>query len=479
MQELKGAQRAAIVASSDHYDRFRADDGSDGFGFWMEQGLGKTRTTLADFSEFVAREKVQRMVVFCPNSFKGGWSEEIEKWGMNIEPLIYSPDNEKYVRAAMRRGFSKPPALIMNYEAVRGEKAQSLLRDFSEGRNVYGAADESIQIKDPDSAQTKAVLEMGKMFRITRTLSGKPQTQGPHDLWAQMRFMKQLNGFKFYPFKNAFCRMGGFKMKQVLGSQNEDVLAERIDPHVFRATKADWTDLPPKVYTHREYEMTPEMKAMYRQMEDDFVLWLQDETVSVDAAITKYIKLAQIQCGFIIDEDGKVHQLVSHDRNPRLRALRDIIENEIVGKVTVVYNNRVVFDMLMEAFAKYNPSYIRGQMDPAGITEQKRIFNEDPTSRIMFLQTKAAKYGHTLLGLPDRENHCSTQIFFQNTYSLDDRSQIEDRSHRYGQLGESMSYIDIIGTALDRDAVKALQRKESVFQSVFSLLRRSSPATAS
>jgi len=290
--------------------------------------------------------------------------------------------------------------------------------------------------------------------------------------------MKQLEGFMFHPFKNAFCRMGGFKMKQVLGAQNEDVLSERIDPHVFRALKTDWTDLPPKIYTHREYDMTPEMKAMYRQMEEEFVLWLQNETVTVDAAITKYIKLAQIQCGFIIDEDGKTHMLVPPERNPRLRVLKEIIEDEIVGKVTVVYNNKVVFDILMEALAKYNPSYIRGQMTSEGLTEQKRIFNNDPNSRVMLLQTKAAKYGHTLLGLPERENHCSTQIFFQNTYSLDDRSQIEDRSHRYGQLGRSMAYIDLVGTPLDRNAVRALQRKEDVFQSVFSLLRRSRPEVA-
>lgn len=479
MVELKGAQKAALLASIDHYSRFADADGRDGFAFWMEQGLGKTLTTLADFAEFVARGVVQRLVVFCPNSFKGGWAEEIEKWGFDFHVMIWSPENEPYIRSQMRRGFNKPPVLIVNYESARTEKCQAVVRDFSEDRHVYGAADEGIQIKDPDSAQTKAVLEMGKMFRITRDLSGKPQSQGPHDLWAQMRFIKQLNGYMYYPFKNAFCRMGGFKNKHVVGAQNEDILAERIDPHVFRATKADWTDLPPKVYTHREYTMTPEIAKLYKQMENEFVVWLEEgKNVSVDAAITKYIKLAQIQCGFIIDEEGKTQLLVPHDKNPRLKALKEIIENEIVGKVTVVYNNKVVFDMLMEAFAKYNPTYIRGQMTPEGLSEQKRIFNNDPLSRIMFLQTKAAKYGHTLLGLPERENHCSTQIFFQNTYSLDDRSQIEDRSHRYGQLGETMSYIDIVGTPLDRDAVRALQRKEDVFQAVFSLLRRSRPATA-
>jgi hypothetical protein len=58
-------------------------------------------------------------------------------------------------------------------------------------------------------------------------------------------------------------------------------------------------------------------------------------------------------------------------------------------------------------------------------------------------------------------------IFYENTYSLDDRSQLEDRNHRIGQLGSGNMYADLIGTPLDKSAALALQRKESVFQSVF------------
>lgn len=474
----KDAQVEALRRSLDHYNRFRNHLGFDGFGYFMEQGLGKTGTSYADFLRFFDMGITQRMVVFCPNSFKGGWVEEVEKWGMNINPIIYTPDNAKYIYSAIRKGFTKPTALLVNYESARTETARDLVRKFGEDRRIFGVADESIQLKDPDSAQTKSILDMGKSMAITRVLSGKPTTQGPHDLWAQMRFAKQLNGYTYYPFKSAFCKKGGFKGKQVVGVMNEDILAARIDPHVFRATKAEWTDLPPKVYTMRDYVMTPEMNAMYKQMEQEFVLWLnENEYVSVDMAITKYIKLAQIQCGFIKDEEGKIHMLVPPDKNPRVKLLREVIEDEVVGKVTVVYRHRVVFDILMDAFAKYNPTYIRGQMSPTEIEDQKRIFNNDPRSRIMFLQTKAAKYGHTLLGLPQREDHCSTQIFFENTYSLDDRSQIEDRSHRYGQLGESMSYFDLIGTPLDRAAVKALQLKEDLFQAIFSLVGRRPLAT--
>lgn len=453
----KGAQVEALKRSRGRY----------GFGYFMEQGLGKTSTTYLDFLDHAADGFVDRMVTISPNSFKGGWAEEVNKFDFPITPIVFESGDTASLSSLFKRGFNTRPNLIVNYEALRSQSTRDLIREFIGERNGYVAADESIKLKDPSTDTVKAAIEIAQVFKMRRILSGKPMAQGPHDLWAQMRFIGQLQGRNFYPFKSAFCKMGGFKMKQVMGAQNEDILAELIDPHVFRATKAEWTDLPPKNYTLREYEMSPEQKKMYRQMEDEFVLWLDNnEHVAVDIAISKYIKLAQIQAGFIIDGEGKVHVLVEPKKNARMNALEDIIRDEIVGKVSVVYNHKVVRPMLYERFARYNPVHISGGMTPNEIEHNKRMFNNDPTCRIIFL-TKAAKYGHTLLGGPEPENHCSTQIFFENTYSLDDRSQLEDRSHRYGQLGESMSYYDIVGTPLDRNAAKALQRKESVFQSVF------------
>jgi hypothetical protein len=66
---------------------------------------------------------------------------------------------------------------------------------------------------------------------------------------------------------------------------------------------------------------------------------------------------------------------------------------------------------------------------------------------------------------------------FENTYSLDDRSQIEDRIHRHGQTADSVLYVDICGTSLDRNAIRALQRKENVFQAVFSKIGKKEPVT--
>ena len=460
-----------------------------GFAYFMEQGLGKTLTSYLDLQEMVAERRATRMLVVCPNSFKAGWVKDAEKHGLDYDFFVWKAGNINYLRSWIKKKFTKPPVLIVNWEAIRAKKVKQgkktvwkstelmdVIMEFADMVNGRAMAiwDESIQAKTHDSAQTVGAIWIGNSYNETRDLSGKPITQGPHDLWGQMQLIKQLRGRNFFAFKTAFCKMGGYMGKTVIGAQNEDILAGLIDPHVFRATKKEWApELPDKLYSIREYTMTPEMAAMYKQMEEKFVLWLnEDEVVTVDAAITKYIKLVQIQCGWIYDEDGKVRWLVEDSKNPRLNLLREVIDMEVKGKVLIPYNHKPVYQQLLRIFGENESAWITGGMSPNDTEEQKARFNEDPKVKYMFLQTRASKYGHTLLGIQEEYDlACHTMIPYENTYSLDDRSQIEDRPHRHGQR-YPMSYIDLVGTEMDRNCVEALQRKESVFQAVFSKLKR-------
>jgi hypothetical protein len=226
--------------------------------------------------------------------------------------------------------------------------------------------------------------------------------------------------------------------------------------------------------------MSGEQARQYQQMEEEFVLELDriaeaesDEVVAVQVAVSKYEKLSQIQCGFILDDRGEAHELVDQKSNPRLVALLETLE-QVEGKAIVIYRHRYSFEILFEALAAWRPVYIKGGMTPDETGAQKAAFNGDSNCRVLLGQCEATKYGHTLLGGPGRD-HCSTMIFFENSYSLDTRTQVEDRIHRRGQIGENVLYVDLAGTELDRRVVKALQKKESLYKAVFSRLKASAP----
>jgi len=441
-----------------------------GFAYYMEMGLGKTLTALTEFQILVEAKQATRMVVICPNSFKAGWVDEIKKHELELHPFIFESGNDWYNEHFLKTDFKMPPVLIVNYEAIRSVAVQDYITRFVRGRAAMIVLDESIQIKTYNSLQTKAALALAPMFVYKRILSGKPVTQGPHDLWAQMRFIGAIND-RYFPFKTTFCKMGGFRGKNIVGAQNEELLAAKIDKFIFRASKADWTDLPPKMYTARQYRLTPKLAAMYKSMEDDFVLWLnENENVAVDVFITKYIKLAQIQSGFIIKEDGDVVELIPPEENPRFELVRAIME-EVPGKTVIPYIHKYTRHLLLRSLEDYFPAIIKGGMSPEEISFNKQRFNNDEKCRTILVQTRAGKYGHTLLGGENVIDKCSTMVFAENSYSLDDRSQIEDRIHRHGQT-ESCLYVDVWGTDLDRRITQALQNKESIVKAVFQYFKK-------
>ena len=467
-------------------------EGKPGVGWFMEQGLGKTLTALAEFDGLVKRNEADRMIVICPNTFKQGWADEIVKHGFDFDVHVFRSAKREAATGFCQQthidihGRFHPPVMIFNYEAARMPKVLAGMIKWAARGKTYLVIDESIQIKGNKSAQTKAVHQLAAWspytkelmhVRAVRILTGRPQTQGPQDLWGQLRAIGGFRDKNYYAFRGSFCVMGGWMNKEVVRAKNPELLAAQIAPIVFQAKKADWLPaLPTKRMTIRDYEMSGEQKRQYTSMEEEFLLEIESGTVTVDVAIAKYAKLAQIQTGFIYDEQGVAHELVDPSENPRLNLLLDILSEEVTGKAVVVYRHRAMLPVLVRSLAQYNPAWIKGGMKPVEVEEQKARFNDDQDCRIILAQCDAAKYGHTLLAGPAEEDRCRTMIFFENSYSADTRDQIEDRIHRRGQTGEYVLYVDLSGSELDRRIVKALQRKDSLYRSVFKHLKEAVPA---
>jgi SNF2 family DNA or RNA helicase len=449
--------------------------GKPGVGWFMEQGLGKTLTALAEYGALHQAGAVDRMIVVCPNTFKQGWIDEMDKHGFRFHTHVFESSKKNSAANFLTGSYSLPPVLIVNYEAARMMNVLTALVRWAQAGKCYLAIDESIQIKGHKSAQTKAAHALAMTCRYVRLLTGRPQTQGPHDLWGQLRAIGLFRQQNFWAFRGMFCVMGGWEAKEVVAAQNTELLAEIMRPVVFQAKKKDWLpELPRKDMTIRDYRMSGAQKKQYDQMEEEFLVEIESGYVTVDVAIAKYAKLAQIQTGFVYDEHHTAHQLVEPEDNPRLALLLQILE-ETEGKICVVYRHRPMLDFLCRALRKYDCAWISGGMKPEETSEQKARFNENPNCRIILLQSEASKYGHTLLGGPGPDDLCRTMVFFENSYSADTRDQIEDRIHRRGQTGERVLYIDLSGSDLDRRIVKALQRKDAMYKSVFKNLRSAEP----
>lgn len=97
------------------------------------------------------------------------------------------------------------------------------------------------------------------------------------------------------------------------------------------------------------------------------------------------------------------------------------------------------------------------------VTSEKARFNNDPSCRAIIVQTTAGKYGHDLSGI--KGNRCSTMVFYENTYSLDDRQQIEMRNTSAFQDWTNV-YLDFVSSPVERRAIDAHTKKESLVTAV-------------
>ena len=419
--------------------------GRRGFAFFMEMGLGKTATAYNEFINLYSIDMVDSMIVICPQSLKEVWATEAEEWEVPIPVNIWPHHHHS------------PKILAINYEAIIA-KGGGYVEQLLKNNKVYLVLDESIHVKNPKAKRTKKIIGLTAHATYVRILSGAPIVKSPLDIWGQFRCIGELVGRNQYAFRNHFCVMGGYLGKQIIGARNQEELTELIDAHSFRARKCEWTDIPDTLNTTRNYVLRGDQLKQYDTMRKDLVLNIKDEVITAPMVITQMMKLQQISSGFIIDEQGDTINLVKEKDNPKLNLVEEIVE-EINTKVIIFAFYRRSISLLMERFSADKSACLIGDQSEESQKIEKEHFNNSDECPVMIAQLTAGKYGHTLLGTKNMP--CHTTIFYENNYDLDARVQAEARNHRHGQ-NYPVSYVDLIGTQLDKKVVFALQKKQQM-----------------
>lgn len=433
-------QKVALEMAEEH----------DGYGFFLEPGMGKTAICMSEFTSQCESGNTNLLVVICPNTLRSNWATEADKFGFKYDVAMY-PD--------------PPPAKgmwIINYEKLITKGFDEIYKVMSK-RKCYIVADESHRIKNPKAKSTKAAISLFDLARVKRVMTGTPMANNVVDLWSQMRCIGH-NGIHRNPYtwRNRYGVMGGWMGKVVVGVQREDELKKLLDEHSFQAKKRDWMKtLPPKAYYTLDYEMNAAQKKAYNQIYKDRFMVIDDQEITAQIVITALMKMQQITSGFMMDDDGKTVDLVGWN-NPKINAIVDAV-GDIKGKIILFAHYRNTIDLLYSRFGNEAVKIVGG-MKREDIENVKKAFNTNDEVRYLIAQTSTAKEGLTLLGT--EKNPCHTTIFVENTYSLIDRTQAEDRNHRHGQVADQVSYYDLVGSKIESRIIKALQDKKDLVKSV-------------
>lgn len=457
--------------------------GKRGFAYLMEMGTGKSKVAVDEASMYFEQGLIDGWVVMAPKGVYENWIRlEIpthmpERVRERTDVVVWragggAAKNQRLLEDALDEDPSRLTTLVMNVEALSTPgRAREYLEQFLLAHRCMMHLDESTTIKNYTSARAKAAMDLGSLARYRRIMTGSPVTKGPLDLFSQFQFLEPgiLGVRSFYAFRARYAVMqqksfGGRKFSVVVGYRNVDDLAERIAPHSFRVTKDQCLDLPPKIYTTRDVELTKEQTAAYVSLRDDALAVFGDEgsLMTTTMVITQLLRLQQLICGYAIDDDGDEHEVPSNRVDDLMAAVA-----EMDGKVIIWSRFRANITSIDTALrAEYGANSTAEYHGGNVATREQDVvrFKTDPACRFMLSNQQSGGYGNTW-------TVATFVIYFSNDFSYERRIQSEDRPHRAGQT-KSVTYVDLIARlpdgspTIDGKIVDTLRRNMDVAASI-------------
>ena len=302
--------------------------------------------------------------------------------------------------------------------------------------------DESSAIKNRTAQQTKAAFELRKHCGRVVLLNGTPISHSPMDMFSQGNIISPriLDCKSYYLFRARYAVMAhNSPFPKILSWQNLDDLQRRFAPWVLRRIKEDCVDLPPKLDpVIRTVALSLPTWKHYREMRDELVTWLDEHTVSTAALVlTKLIRLAQITSGYL----GGVEVLPEVELQNRILGQEKV--DDLLQWTETLLDDDPALKLLV--WCRFKPELIRAVnlmavrfpfMQVGSITGGQSVKDRDRSVSLLDPRTAPkgpvtifASAGHRGLNL----TACHTVVYLSHDYSLDERLQSMDRTHRIGQ----------------------------------------------
>lgn len=444
---------------------------------FFETGTGKTATLI-----FILREEYQRhleiknTLIFAPLSVCAQWKKEFAKFSL-IPPdsihVLTGPGKERAATMAEINAKKKPCIVVTNYEAVQGKPFYAQLLKWCPEIVV---CDEAHRLKDSSSVRAKAIYCLTSAARRRFILTGTPILNSMLDIFGQFKALDPtIFGGNFFEFKRRYFYDMNANMPKHVHFPNwqplpttAKQLGEVIGRASVQANKADCIDLPPLLKIPVSVELSPEQRRTYDSMAKEFVAELQGSVVAAEFAMVKTLRLQQILAGFIVP-DGDDAQAVWCKDNPRLSALKDILES-INGEKVIIWS---VFKPTYRAIArvceemKLSHTFVTGEQS---IGQKQRAIEDfcAGSTQVMIANPASGGVGLNLI-------EAKYAVYYTRGYSLEQFIQSEARNFRAGSnMHSKVTHFHIqAADTLDEVIATALLNKQNVSDAVLAWAKKS------
>lgn len=419
---------------------------------FIEMGLGKTIISLTAINYLIEKNLIKKVLIIAPLRVANTvWHNEILKW-----------KHLKNLKISIVTGSKKNKLLNLKKQAhiyiTNRENTEWILQNQNFDYDFL-ILDESSSFKSPKTNRFKA-LKKANVTNICKyiiLLSGTPSPNGYLDLWSQYFLLDNgiRLGNKFTSYKYRFFNQSYNGFSWNLKKESYNIINEKIKDITLSLQARDYIDLPNKIILKEYVELNKEIYTKYKELEKDFILELEKDTIDAVNSAVLSNKLLQFCNGAIYDNNKKIVEI----HNTKLNLLKDIILENPLENYLIAYNYKYDIDRIINFLGKDVIVF-------DGNNEQVKKWNNREI-KILLCHPKSSGHG---LNLQDGGNNI---IWFGLNWSLELYQQFNARLYRQGQLKPVKIIHLLIKNSIEDKLLLSLENKNITQSNLLNFLKQS------
>jgi len=390
-------------------------------------GTGKTIMSLAHWKD---QHTGRPLLIVAPASKirTGDWEQEADRYFSSFNNTVY-PDG------AHGMLWTRPQITYISYESLRlmdRETKRPRHWKFTGARNggvVYDViADECHALKNPQSKQSKALLEIKQSGGVFIGLSGTPMPNGWIDFAGYSKLFGYVKGIT--EFKKNYCIYQDFKgFPELVKYVNVDQLEVQLKQVAYKLSRDKAAELPAQRMIGVNIHMDSKTSKLYQ------TLRLTKKDPRTEELMDNSSRLLSV--------------LRQTTTEARLDNLMSIV-NDTDDNIIIFYNYISERKAILEALKSSDKTILRydgEQHDdlPAADAQLKNT--------VLLAHYKSASTGLNL-------QWANVTVYFSPTYSYQEFEQSIGRTHRNGQTKKCLYYLFNVKSTVDKKVWDCLRKKQ-------------------
>ena len=422
-----------------------------------DMGLGKTIQAIAAAALLRQLRDIQHVLIVTPASLKHQWAREIQRFTSLPVQIIQGNQIDR------RNQYRQPQFFnIVNYELALYDQEEIVKQEFD-----LIVLDEAQRIKNWRTKTADAIKQLRSPYAFV--LTGTPLENRLDELYSVFQFIDPTILGPLWRFNERYYQAerrpsGSYK---VLGYKGLDELRRRIAPYLMRRVRDEvLLDLPERIDNNFFVEMTDPQWDAYHEYEAKVARLMalakrRPLTPDEHKWLLSFLTKMRLICNALALHDPKIQPAEREKTAPKLRELREILDEEVAnnGHKALVFSQWANMLALTEpALEKLKVGWVKltGSVPSAKRGALVEQFFQDPRCKV-FLSTDAGGVGLNLQA-------ASMVINLDLPWNPAVLGQRIARAHRHGQR-QPVNVINLIaqGTIEER-MLDTLAAKRAVFE---------------